>query len=544
MAIQVDVAGLGPYMAVLALNEINRTVRLGLRRSGGSPGRSAIAADSLGEPYPEGSSWLFGPGGVQSAEQLSRASWAIDHTYDNGVKMTMNEHADPMVPQAEADLAAAATTVAAAAATVSAAAGAAASEIAVEGSTVTEPQRKVSGLFLTLFTLLNFGLMFVVMMPALFTLPYKVGQLAPDNKVAILGIVATIGAVVSLVAGPIAGVLSDRTRTRIGRRRPWLIGGILVLAVGSTIAALAPSVPVLIVGWVVISVGGAGAAAGVAPIVAERIPEAQRGLASALAGVATQLAGVFGYTIGGLLTSNVLLLFLLPVIVLAVFGTAFMLLVREPLIDLPQTSVAETFRALVFNPRKYPDVSFAWLGKLFMQITLAFLSTYQLYFLLDRLGFTAESAGANLALVGGIGIIVTMSFAVVSGILSDRLRRRKPFIYVSTLLAATGMILMAFTNGFGLFFAAVMFVLGSAGMFGSVDVAMASDLVPQRDQAGRWMSIYGVAVGLGSALAPVLGAALLTIGSSNATNYTLLFLVGAVIAVGTAVATFFVKSVR
>ena len=184
-------------------------------------------------------------------------------------------------------------------------------------SAAREPER-VGGLFLTLFGLLNFGLYLTVMMPALFTLPYKVGQLAPDDKVAVLGGVAAIGAVVGLIAGPVAGVLSDRTRTPIGRRRPWLIGGTLVLGAGSTIAALAPSIPVLVVGWVIVALGGCGVAAAVTPIVAERVPEAQRGTVGAIVGVATQLAGVLGYTIGARMTWNVLVLFLMPVVVLAV----------------------------------------------------------------------------------------------------------------------------------------------------------------------------------------------------------------------------------
>lgn len=440
--------------------------------------------------------------------------------------MTMNDHAGETALQPETDVAAAGS-----------------AEAATSGTAV-EPQRKVGGLFLTLFALLSFGLYLTVMMPALFTLPDKVGLLAPHDKVAVLGVIATIGAVVGLVSGPVAGVLSDRTITRIGRRRPWLIGGILVLALGSTIAALAPSIGLLIVGWITVSLGGAAVAAGIAPIPAERIPEAQRGLVSAIIGVATQLAGVLGYTIGGSLVWNLLLLWLVPVIVLAVFGAVWMLVIPEPLIEIPKTGIVAAFRALVFNPRRYPDFSLLWLGKLLMQITLSFLSTYQLYFLLDRLGFTAQEAGAKLALAGGIGIVVTMTFAVVSGTLSDRLRRRKVFVFASVVLAVIGMALMAFSHGFGLFFAAVMFVLGSAGMFGAVDVAMAADLVPQRDQAGRWMTTYGMSATLATALAPVIGAGLLAIGSSAATNYTMLFLTGAVIAIGTAAATFFVKAVR
>lgn len=407
-----------------------------------------------------------------------------------------------------------------------------------------EPQKRVGGLFLTIFGLANFGLYLVVLMPALFSLPYKVGLLAPDDKVPLLGVVATIGALVGLVAGPVAGVLSDRTRTPIGRRRPWFFGGVLLVAAGSVVVALADSVAVLILGWVIVSLGGAAVSAAIVPVVAERVPEAQRGTVGAIVGVATQLAGVMGYTIGGLLTGSLLLLFLLPIATLAVLGTIFMVAFREPRIELPQTTIAETFRSLVFDPRRFPDFGFLWVGKLLMQVALAFLSTYQLYFLIDRLGLTAEEAGSNLALVGGIGILVTMTFAVVSGIVSDRIRRRKVFIYTSAVLTAIGLALMAFTDGFGLFFAAVIFILGAAGMFGSVDVAMASDLVPDRAQAGRWMSIYNLAATLSTALAPVAGAALLSVGSTPTGNYLVLFLAGAVVALGTGLSARFIKGVR
>lgn len=407
-----------------------------------------------------------------------------------------------------------------------------------------EPTQRVGAGFIVLFGLLNFGLYLTVMMPALFSLPYKIGVLDPDNKAALLGLVATVGAIVGLIAGPIAGVLSDRTRTRIGRRRPWLIAGILVLALGSSIVALAGSAGVLLVGWVIVSLGGACTGAAITPVVAERVPEAQRGIMGAIVGVATQLAGVLGYTVGGLLTANLLLMFLVPVIALAVLGALFMIATAEPAIELPRTTLAQTFRLLVFDPRKHRDFSLVWLGKLLMQTALAFLTTYQLYFLLDRLGFTAEQAGSQLALVGGLGILITMTFAIVSGTLSDRLKRRKAFLYAASGLTAVGLALMAFADGFGLFFAAVLCILGAAGMFGAVDVAMASDLVPDREQAGRWMSIYNLAATLSTAIAPVIGAGLLLIGPTAGGNYTALFLTGAALAAGVGVTAAFIKGVR
>ncbi len=407
-----------------------------------------------------------------------------------------------------------------------------------------EAPTKVSGLFLTLFGLMNFGLYVTIMMPALFSLPYKVQLLAPDDKAVTLGLVTAIGAVVSLIAGPLAGVLSDHTRSRWGRRRPWLIGGIAGTLIATIGVALAPNVPTLVLAWMLVCVAGAGSGAAITPVVAERVPEPQRGTVGAIVGVATQLAGVFGYTVGGMLTGNLVLLFTLPVLVLAVFALIYTFVYPDSTAPVERTTVRETFGLLLFNPRKHPDFARVWLGKFLMQTALAFLSTYQLYFLADRLGFTPEEAGQKLALVGGIGIVVTMSFAAGSGLVSDRIRRRKVFVMTSSALTAIGLALMAFADGFGLFFAAIMFVLGAAGMFGATDVAMASDLVPNRDQAGRWMAIYNLAATLPSAVAPLIGSSLLLLGDPTGGNYTAMFLTGAVIAIGTGVVTSFVRGVR
>ncbi len=414
----------------------------------------------------------------------------------------------------------------------------------LDQSVAVQPTQKKGAGFLIVFGLVNFALYLTVMMPALFSLPYKVQQLAPDDKALVLGAVAAIGAVVTIISGPMAGVLSDRTRTRFGRRRPWLIGGIAVLLIGSLIVAAAPNVPVLIAGWVIVCLGGSGPAAAIVPVVAEQVPESQRGTVGAIVGVATQLGGVLGYTIGGMLTFNLPLLFATPIIVLAVLAIVYMIAVPDPILPLPHTTIRQTFRLMVFNPRHHRDFSLVWLGKLLMQTALAFLTTYQLYFLADRLGFTAEEAGQRLALVGGIGIVVTMTFAVVSGMLSDKLRRRKVFIICASLISALGLTLMAFTDGFGLFFAAVLCILGAAGMFGAVDVAMASDLVPDREQSGRWMTIYNLSASLPGAFAPLMGAGLLAIGSATSTNYTALFLAGAVLTLGTGVVTTFIRGVR
>ncbi len=294
---------------------------------------------------------------------------------------------------------------------------------------VTYPARKrVSGLFLFTYTVTNFGLSLATLMPALFTLAYKMQIIVPESKAASLGIVISIGAVVTFIATPVVGVLSDRTTSRFGRRRPWMIIGIVAVAAGATLIAVASSVGVVAIGWCLVTFGLASLQAAIGPVIAEQVPDEQRGKAGALTGVAIQLAGVAGSLVGALLIGNMLLMFLLPAIILAVLSVAYFLVIpdRPAVYDegTPRPSIGKSLAMLLFNPLKHRDFSLVWVGKLLFQVAMAILSTYQLYFVMERLGFTPEEAGTQLAAVGGSGILVTTGMAVLGGVISDRLRRR------------------------------------------------------------------------------------------------------------------------
>ena len=70
------------------------------------------------------------------------------------------------------------------------------------------------------------------------------------DKVANLTIVATIGAFAAMIAQPIAGQISDRTRSRFGRRAPWMILGALAgglalvgLAFADSLVGVVPQAP-------------------------------------------------------------------------------------------------------------------------------------------------------------------------------------------------------------------------------------------------------------------------------------------------------------
>lgn len=127
-----------------------------------------------------------------------------------------------------------------------------------------EPLAKVGARYIWLLVLGQFGVFVAFITPIAISLAIRVDQLAPGHP-EYLGYVTGAGSAATMLTGVFIGVWSDRTRTRIGRRRPFMIGG-LVVGVGSLVVmALAPGVPVLALGWVLAQLGWAWSSAACRP---------------------------------------------------------------------------------------------------------------------------------------------------------------------------------------------------------------------------------------------------------------------------------------
>ncbi|MEV0354820.1 MFS transporter [Nocardia sp. NPDC050697] len=408
-----------------------------------------------------------------------------------------------------------------------------------------EHLQRVGKRFIAIFTLASFGMYLTVLMPTLFSLAYKIQTLAPESKQGNLGLVIGIGALVGLLTGPLLGAWSDRTTVRWGRRRPFLVAGIGLNLAGALTIAVSSSIAGVLAGWLISIVAQGSVSAAILPTIAEGVPAAQRGVLGAFVGVATQLAGVASGLFGSFLTHSDLLLFGIPVLVLTVVAIPFLVAIPDhPAVPEGRADGAgKVSRSILSDLRRERDYTFVLLGKFLMQMGMSFFSTYQLYFLLDRLGMTPESAGQKLALVGGIGVVVTTLSAIVSGVISDRISRRKPFIYTAAALIALGLSAMALSHDLWGYASGALLLLAGAGMFGSVDLALVSDVMPgEGAQAGKFMGIYNLAAVIPGAIAPLVAPLLLRIGGGG--NYTVLFLVAAVTALGAGLTVSRVAAVR
>src|SRR5437764_579522 len=122
-------------------------------------------------------------------------------------------------------------------------------------------------------------------------LPFQIGLLAPGSKVAILSFFTSITVLIALFANPLAGAFSDRTTSRFGRRRPWILVGGLLTVVGLLFMWRATSIPLLFIGYCFVELFSNIALATLVATIPDQVPENQRGTVSGIFGLSTVLGG-------------------------------------------------------------------------------------------------------------------------------------------------------------------------------------------------------------------------------------------------------------
>lgn len=102
--------------------------------------------------------------------------------------------------------------------------------------------------FVFRYMLATLGLFAGLMTPVTMSLAIRVSELVPADKNATLGWILGLGALFATLANPIAGMLSDRLRSRFGRR-PLLIGGVPGAVGCSLVIGASTSISVITMAW-------------------------------------------------------------------------------------------------------------------------------------------------------------------------------------------------------------------------------------------------------------------------------------------------------
>lgn len=107
---------------------------------------------------------------------------------------------------------------------------------------------------------------------------------------------------------------------------------------------------------------------------------------------------------------------------------AFVLINREPSTrDLPVEPFkwGTFFKNFWVSPRQYPDFGWAFFGRFAMYLGYQGVVTYQLYILQDFIGLSVEESNYAIGTISVITLVTLLFSGLVSGVISDKLQRRK-----------------------------------------------------------------------------------------------------------------------
>lgn len=353
----------------------------------------------------------------------------------------------------------------------------------------------------------------------------SLGVLLPDqvqavtaaaHKVVVFGWVTGLGAMVAVVANPLAGALSDRTTGRLGRRHPWTVGGSLVAAAALLILARQHTVAGIAAGWCLAQAGINAMQAGVAAGIPDHVPVSQRGAVSGWIGIPQTVAVVLsvflvskvatgdsGY---GVLAAGVVVLALPYVLCSA----------DTPLAgaDRPPFRWRELVGALLPSPARYPDFGWAWLTRFLMVLGNSMAVLYLLYFLRDRSDFRryfpGQQASTGLVILLAVYTVTVTATTVVSGVLSDRSGRRRRPVAISGVVMAVPAVLLALSPRWPVIVAAAAILGAGFGVYLSVDQALVTQVLPSAAGRAKDLGVISVASSAAQTMAPAFAAPLVT----------------------------------
>jgi MFS family permease len=419
-------------------------------------------------------------------------------------------------------------------------------ELAAEAALHREvPTARVGWGFISLFTLAFMSANLVFQAPILVTLPLKVSSLvgikqAPGS----LALVASVGAFVAMFGNPFFGRMSDRTSSRLGMRRPWMVIGVVGGTLGVAIVSFAPSIPVVLLGWCVAQLFFNAMLASLAAVLPDQIPVAQRGTVSGVLGICLPIAAVSGTYIVKLFTGQQVATFLVPCATGGFFILLFAVVLKDrhlAKVDRPAWSIREFASTFYVKPRTSPDFAWAFVSRFMFLMAYAVLATYEAYYLIQKIGSAVADVPQQIFLGTLVQGMVIVAASLIGGHLSDRTGRRKIFVCTAAIVYGLAMIAVAMASNFNGFLVGMAISGLGFGVFAAVDLALVADVLPHPGHNGKDLGVFNIASALPFSLAPALAPAILAIAGGS---YGVLYAAAGVCAILGAGAILRVKGVR
>ncbi len=361
---------------------------------------------------------------------------------------------------------------------------------------------------------LYFGLSFTWLPYPVVVLPSEVRDFLPHSMVnTYIGYATGFGAIFAVFVPPLVGAWSDRFSSRFGRRRPFMVAGVLIGIAGLFVMMTARSYSQLVIGHVVAQIFLNGAAAAYYAIIPDIVPGREFGKASGFLAGMQQGGGLLGFVTTAAFAAihQVRLSFVVMAAVLAI-----------TMVPVLWASQGEGDRPIEKQPRgpwKATVVDFVrplwtgdfgWVVFTRMMVTAGVAAVF--YFLSSF--FKDVVHVANTDQFTSIWLVVAFAAMIGPGIwggnASDRYGRKR-FVYAA---GAMQILVAGYFIAFYPTQQAIVIALGALygigyGLYLAVDWALACDTIPDRAKAAKDMGLFHVAQTLPNSIIPVIEGGLI-----------------------------------
>ena len=410
-----------------------------------------------------------------------------------------------------------------------------------------EPTKAVTGGWIALFAAAWLGIWMAQLTPVQLLLPVQVEARLGSNywveNVVAFGIISGIAGLCALIAYPLTGALSDRTTSKYGRRRPWILGGALLFAVA--LLALGAQTSMFGIGlfWSLALIGFCMLTAALTATISDQVPVNQRGFISGWISAPQAVGTILGLVLVTELFIGQFLGYAVMAALLVLLVLPFLLRIKDEVLS-PEYRAPFTLRTLIqgfwISPVAFPDFGWTLTSRILVNFGNAFGTSLLLYFLAYGLDLGIADAEGSLIVLTLIYMVFVIVSSLAFGKLSDKLGRRKVFVFLAGALQAVAALLLALVPDLTVAMVAAGILGLGYGTFLSVDQALATQVLPDAHSRGKDLGIMNIASAVPQAVAPLLGAVIV----AAVAGFQGLFLLAAAAAMLGALAVLPIKGVR
>jgi MFS family permease len=437
-----------------------------------------------------------------------------------------------------------------------------------------EPTRRVGGGWIALFATAWFGIWMAQLTPIQLLLPTQVENVVPHgltgvfssqqwaDNVVWFGIISGIAGVCALIAYPLTGTLSDRTTSRLGRRRPWILAGTLLFAASLFLLGLQTTLLGVGIFWSLAIIGFCVVSAAITATISDQVPVNQRGFVSSWISAPQAIGTIAGLELVTSLALTQLLGYTVVAVLLVIFALPFMLFVPDQILKKEQRPRGlrgfAVLQGFWINPVKHPDFGWTLLGRILVNLGNALGTSLLLYFLQYGLHQSSKVANDNLINLVLVYLVFFVIAAVCGGLISDRIGRRKVFVYIAAYLQAFAALLLGIVQDYSIAVIGAGLLGLGYGCYMAVDQALATQVLPDAHSRGKDLGIMNIATAVPQAVGPLLGAFIVlwfaniatgsrgvgSVAASQSAGFEALFIASGLLAILGGIAMYPIKSVK